>query len=127
MARGRDSPFADYRFPEKQVEAILGMSTRLPEGFVPENERRFATTTATTLAAWACEHLGPARAEAESEAEWTSPARWTRDGQSARKISVRLAGAPSTGAGSSGIGATPPAAIRSTVPSPSGRTRPKIV
>ena len=41
----------------------------------------------------------------------------------ARQISVRMAGAPSTGAGSSGVGATPPAAIRSRVRRPSGRTR----
>ena len=45
---------------EKQVEAMLGMSTGLREGFVPEDARTIVTTTPTTLRAWAQEHLrGP--------------------------------------------------------------------
>ena len=42
---------------DKQVEGILGMSTGLREDFVPEDERSLLTTTPTTLAAWAYEHL----------------------------------------------------------------------
>jgi uncharacterized protein YbjT (DUF2867 family) len=42
---------------DPQVEAILGMSTGLREDFVPEQERTILTTTPTTLAAWAQEHL----------------------------------------------------------------------
>jgi uncharacterized protein YbjT (DUF2867 family) len=46
---------------EAQVEAVLGMSTGLREDFVPEDPRTILTTTPTTLASWACEHLtGPA-------------------------------------------------------------------
>ena len=40
-----------------QVEAILGMSVGLREDFVPEDERTILTTTPTTLAAWAHQHL----------------------------------------------------------------------
>jgi uncharacterized protein YbjT (DUF2867 family) len=43
--------------PDVQVEAILGMSAGLREGFVPEDRRTILTTTPTTLAAWAYEHL----------------------------------------------------------------------
>jgi hypothetical protein len=39
------------------VEAILGMSIGLREDFVPEDERSILTTTPTTLAARAHEHL----------------------------------------------------------------------
>jgi uncharacterized protein YbjT (DUF2867 family) len=39
------------------VEAIVGMAAGLREGFVPEDERSVVTTTPTTLAAWAYEHL----------------------------------------------------------------------
>jgi uncharacterized protein YbjT (DUF2867 family) len=42
---------------EAQVEGILGMSTGLREDFVPEDERTVLTTTPTTLASWAREHL----------------------------------------------------------------------
>jgi uncharacterized protein YbjT (DUF2867 family) len=42
---------------EVQVEAILGMSIGLREDFVPEDPRTIITTTPTTLAAWAHEHL----------------------------------------------------------------------
>lgn len=39
------------------VEAVLGMSTGLREDFVPEQPRTVQTTTPTTLAAWAYDHL----------------------------------------------------------------------
>ncbi|MEU7435492.1 NAD(P)H-binding protein [Streptomyces sioyaensis] len=39
------------------VEAVLGMSTGLRENFVPEQRRTIQTTTPTTLAAWAYDHL----------------------------------------------------------------------
>ena len=39
------------------VEAVLGMSTGLREGFTPEDPRTIVTTTPTTLGAWAYEHL----------------------------------------------------------------------
>jgi uncharacterized protein YbjT (DUF2867 family) len=39
------------------VEAIVGMAAGLREDFVPEDERSIVTTTPTTLAAWAYEHL----------------------------------------------------------------------
>ncbi|MFK0233037.1 NmrA family NAD(P)-binding protein [Streptomyces vinaceus] len=39
------------------VEAVLGMSTGLREDFVPEQQRTVRTTTPTTLAAWAYDHL----------------------------------------------------------------------
>jgi uncharacterized protein YbjT (DUF2867 family) len=42
---------------DAQVEGILGMSTGLREGFVPEDKRTIVTTTPTTLASWAHEHL----------------------------------------------------------------------
>ncbi|MGY2002589.1 NmrA family NAD(P)-binding protein [Blastococcus sp. SYSU DS1024] len=42
---------------DPQVEAILGMSTGLRDGFVPEDGRSLVTTTPGTLAAWAYEHL----------------------------------------------------------------------
>jgi uncharacterized protein YbjT (DUF2867 family) len=42
---------------DAQVEGILGMSTGLREGFVPEDPRTVLTTTPTTLASWAHEHL----------------------------------------------------------------------
>ncbi|KOU39454.1 NAD(P)H-binding protein [Streptomyces sp. WM6378] len=41
------------------VEAVLGMSTGLREGFVPEQPRTIRTTTPTTLAAWAYDRLRP--------------------------------------------------------------------
>ncbi|MET9777817.1 NAD(P)H-binding protein [Streptomyces sp. NPDC006367] len=43
--------------PDKWVEAMLGMSTGLRENFVPEQRRTVRTTTPTTLAAWAYDHL----------------------------------------------------------------------
>ncbi|MFD9209591.1 NAD(P)H-binding protein [Streptomyces sioyaensis] len=39
------------------VEAVLGMSTGLRENFVPEQRRTVRTTTPTTLASWAYDHL----------------------------------------------------------------------
>lgn len=42
---------------DKSVEAMLGMSTGLRENFVPEQHRTVRTTTPTTLAAWAYDHL----------------------------------------------------------------------
>jgi uncharacterized protein YbjT (DUF2867 family) len=43
---------------EAFVEAVLGMSIGLREGFEPEDARTILTTTPTTLDAWAYEHLG---------------------------------------------------------------------
>jgi uncharacterized protein YbjT (DUF2867 family) len=42
---------------DAQVDSILGMSTGLRDDFAPENERTILTTTPTTLASWAHEHL----------------------------------------------------------------------
>jgi uncharacterized protein YbjT (DUF2867 family) len=42
---------------DAQVEGILGMSTGLREDFEPEQPRTVLTTTPTTLASWAQEHL----------------------------------------------------------------------
>ncbi|MFF1797866.1 NmrA family transcriptional regulator, partial [Kitasatospora sp. NPDC058263] len=42
---------------EGLVEAVLGMSTGLRAGFTPEQRRSVRTTTPTTLAAWAYDHL----------------------------------------------------------------------
>lgn len=42
------------------VEAVLGMSTGLRDGFVPEQARTVRTTTPTTLAAWSYDVLRPA-------------------------------------------------------------------
>ncbi len=41
------------------VEAVMGMSTGLRDGFVPEQPRSVRTTTPTTLAAWAYDELRP--------------------------------------------------------------------
>jgi uncharacterized protein YbjT (DUF2867 family) len=46
---------------DAQVEGILGMSTGLREGFEPEQPRTLLTTTPTTLASWAQEHLASSR------------------------------------------------------------------
>lgn len=43
----------------KQAEAILGMSTGLRDGFVPEQTRDVTTTTPTTLTAWSYDIIGP--------------------------------------------------------------------
>ncbi|MFE9064615.1 hypothetical protein [Streptomyces violaceusniger] len=42
---------------ESLVEAVIGMSTGLREDFVPEQRRSLRTTTPTTLATWAYDHL----------------------------------------------------------------------
>lgn len=42
------------------VDAIMGMSTGLRDGFVPEQPRTPETTTPTTLAAWCHDELRPA-------------------------------------------------------------------
>jgi uncharacterized protein YbjT (DUF2867 family) len=49
--------------PDKWVEAMLGMATGLREDFVPEQRRTLRTTTPTTLAAWAYDHLRPQLAD----------------------------------------------------------------
>ncbi|MFG3438829.1 NAD(P)H-binding protein [Nonomuraea sp. NPDC047897] len=51
---------AGYGMSAAQVEAVMGMSTGLREGFVPEQPRTPETTTDTTLAAWAWAELRPA-------------------------------------------------------------------
>lgn len=65
--RARQVPDDDLRaalssagLNDRQVEGILGMSTGLREDFVPEDARSVLTSTPTTLAAWAYEHLRPA-------------------------------------------------------------------
>lgn len=42
---------------DAQIEALIGMSIGLRQGFVPENPRTFTTTTPTTLGAWAFANL----------------------------------------------------------------------
>lgn len=44
---------------EDLVEAVMGMSTGLRDGFVPEQPRTVQSTTPTTLAAWAYDELRP--------------------------------------------------------------------
>ena len=44
---------------EAQVEAIVGMSAGLREGFVAEQPRTVVTTTPSTLEGWAAAHLRP--------------------------------------------------------------------
>ncbi|MGI5176085.1 hypothetical protein ACQEVZ_07135 [Dactylosporangium sp. CA-152071] len=41
------------------TDAVIGMSTGLRDGFVPEQSRTGRTTTPTTLAAWAYDTLRP--------------------------------------------------------------------
>lgn len=43
--------------PEAMADAVLGMSTGLRDGFVPEQERSVVTTTPTTLRAWVRDEL----------------------------------------------------------------------
>jgi hypothetical protein len=43
----------------RQVDAVLGMSTGLRDGFVPEQPRDATTTTPTTLATWSYDVLRP--------------------------------------------------------------------
>jgi len=49
--------FRSAGLSDKQIEGILGMFTGLREDFVPEDARSIVTTTPTTPAAWAYEHL----------------------------------------------------------------------
>jgi uncharacterized protein YbjT (DUF2867 family) len=49
-----------FGMTQPQVEAVMGMSTGLREGFVPEQPRTTLTTTDTTLGAWAWAELRPA-------------------------------------------------------------------
>ncbi|MFG3281348.1 NAD(P)H-binding protein [Streptomyces sp. NPDC048111] len=49
----------DAGMPDGMADAVLGMSTGLREDFVPEQPRTVRTTTPTTLAAWAYDHLRP--------------------------------------------------------------------
>ncbi|MDF2976067.1 MAG: NAD(P)H-binding protein [Actinomycetospora sp.] len=46
---------------EAQIEAIVGMSAGLREGFVAEQPRTLVTTTPSPLEGWAAAHLGPLR------------------------------------------------------------------
>lgn len=48
---------------DRQVEGIAGMSAVTCANFTAEDERSIATTTPTTLAAWAHAHLRPALAQ----------------------------------------------------------------
>lgn len=43
--------------PDSQIEAIVMMAAGIRDDFTPENPRTYATTTPTTLTAWAAEHL----------------------------------------------------------------------
>ncbi|MDI1455510.1 NAD(P)H-binding protein [Streptomyces sp. NPDC003388] len=45
--------------PDGVVEAVMGMSTGLRDGFVPEQPRTLRSTTPTTLGSWAYEVLRP--------------------------------------------------------------------
>lgn len=53
---------AGYGMTSAQVDAILGMTRGFDDGFEPADPRSIATTTPTTLGAWAYEHLRPALA-----------------------------------------------------------------
>ena len=44
---------------DAQVEAIVGMSAGLRDGYVPEQPRTAVTTTPSTLEGWATAHLAP--------------------------------------------------------------------
>ncbi|PVY96714.1 NAD(P)H-binding protein [Actinomycetospora cinnamomea] len=50
---------AEIGLGEAQVEAIVGMSAGLRDGFVPEQPRTAVTTTPSTLEGWAAAHLRP--------------------------------------------------------------------
>lgn len=49
--------YLDAGMPEAMADAVLGMSTGLRDGFVPEQERSVVTTTPTMLQAWVREEL----------------------------------------------------------------------
>lgn len=44
---------------ERQIDALMGMSTGLREGFTPEQPRDVTTTTPTTLRAFVADHIRP--------------------------------------------------------------------
>ncbi len=46
-----------FGFSEMQIDGILGMARGMQSGFTSENPRTLRTTTPTTLAAWATDHL----------------------------------------------------------------------
>jgi uncharacterized protein YbjT (DUF2867 family) len=50
---------AGYGMSDGLVEAVLGMSTGMRDGFVPEQARDVTTTTPTTLGSWAYDVLRP--------------------------------------------------------------------
>lgn len=49
----------DAGMPDAMADAVLGMSTGLRDGFVPEQERTVVTTTPTGLRGWVREELLP--------------------------------------------------------------------
>jgi len=49
--------YLDAGMPAAMADAVLGMSTGLRDGFMPEQERSVVTTTPTTLQAWVREEL----------------------------------------------------------------------
>jgi uncharacterized protein YbjT (DUF2867 family) len=51
------TPLRSLGLSEAQIDGILGMARGMRSGFRYENPRSFATTTSTTLASWAYEHL----------------------------------------------------------------------
>lgn len=53
---------AGFGMTPAQVESILGMTRGFDDGFTPLDPRSVATTTPTTLGAWAFENLRPALA-----------------------------------------------------------------
>ncbi len=50
---------SDSGMTDGLVEAVIGMSSGLRDGFQPEQPRTIASTTPTTLAAWAYDELRP--------------------------------------------------------------------
>jgi uncharacterized protein YbjT (DUF2867 family) len=44
---------------DRQIDALMGMSTGLRDGFTPEQPRDATTTTPTTLTAWVADHIRP--------------------------------------------------------------------
>lgn len=61
---------SDAGLSERQVEAILGMSTGLRDDFVPEQIRDATTTTPTTLAGWSYDMLRPLL---HNDKHWPTP------------------------------------------------------
>ncbi|WP_337062581.1 NmrA family NAD(P)-binding protein [Kineococcus sp. G2] len=64
---------ADAGMSAEQVDAVLGMSTGLRDGFVPEQPRDATTTTPTTLGAWAHDALRPRLREEPGRRGRTEP------------------------------------------------------